>query len=189
MTENKTLAALLVAFVCSTAASVNADPRIDEARMIVKEFAGALQGELKAAMKTGGPVQAVEVCHSRAPAIAAERTSEPGWQVWRTRLKRRNTGHGADAGEKAALEQFERRKAAGESASQLELAESSMREGEERFRYMKAIPTQAICLACHGGDNVAPEVAAAIARYYPDDQARGFSEGDLRGAFSLVKGP
>ena len=189
MTENKTLAALLVAIVCSTAASVNADPRIDEARMIVKEFAGALQGELKAAMKSGGPVQAVEVCHSRAPAIAAQLSNEHGWQVGRTSLKRRNPGNSPDAWETAAMEQFEMRKAAGESASQLEFAESSMLEGEERFRYMKAIPTQAICLACHGGDTVAPEVAAAIERYYPDDQARGFSEGDLRGAFSLVKGP
>jgi hypothetical protein len=188
MTENKTLAALLVAIACSTTASVNADPRTDEARMIVKEFAGALQGELKAAMKSGGPVQAVDVCHSRAPAIAAELASEHGWQVGRTSLKRRNPGNEPDAWETAVMEKFEMRKAAGEPASQLEFTESLVVDGKEQFRYMKAIPTQAICLTCHGGDNVAPEVAAAIERYYPDDRARGFSEGDLRGAFTLVKG-
>ena len=49
---------------------------------------------------------------------------------------------------------------------------------------MKAIPTAEACLACHG-HAVESELAALIDQYYPEDQARGFEVGDLRGAFTL----
>jgi len=189
MTIPRSITALLAAISSLSVVPASADPRIDEARTIVKEFAGALQSELQAAMKAGGPVQAVDVCHSRAPAIAAELSAKYGWQVERTSLKRRNADNTPDAWESETLQQFEVRKAAGEPAAQLEFAAPVMIDGTQGFRYMKAIPTKAICLTCHGGDTVPPAVAAEINRYYPDDQARGFSEGDLRGAFSLLKRP
>ena len=189
MTTRTPIAALLAVISCITGAAAGADPRIDEARTIVKEFAGALQSELQAAMKAGGPVQAVNVCHNRAPAIAAELSDKYGWQVERTSLRRRNADNTPDVWESETLQQFEVRKSAGEPAAQLEFAAPVMIDGTQGFRYMKAIPTQAICLTCHGGDSVPPAVAAEIDRYYPDDQARGFSEGDLRGAFSLLKRP
>jgi hypothetical protein len=66
-------------------------------------------------------------------------------------------------------------------------AEFTEWEGRKVFRYMKAIPTDEICLNCHGGDTVKPEVAAKLAEFYPDDQARGFSVGDIRGAFTIVQ--
>jgi hypothetical protein len=37
-------------------------------------------------------------------------------------------------------------------------------------------------------DQLSPEVRAALAEQYPDDQATGFEVGDLRGAF-IVTGP
>ena len=180
-------AAVAVVALCTGIAPVMADPRIDEARAIVKEFAGALQSELKAAMKADGPVKAVQVCHSRAPEIAAELSAKHGWQVGRTSLKRRNAGNAPDDWEISAMQQFEQRKMAGEPAGQLEFAAPVSVDGQQQFRYMKAIPTQAICLTCHGGESVPPAVVAEIAKYYPDDMARGFSEGDLRGAFTLSK--
>jgi hypothetical protein len=51
---------------------------------------------------------------------------------------------------------------------------------------MKAIPTGEICLACHG-ESISPDVATAIREAYPQDQATGFSLGDIRGAFTLSK--
>jgi hypothetical protein len=50
---------------------------------------------------------------------------------------------------------------------------------------MRAIPTDALCLTCHGA-TLAPELAAAIARDYPADAATGFAQGQLRGAFSVI---
>jgi hypothetical protein len=49
-----------------------------------------LQSELQGAIKVRGPVQAVNVCHNRAPEIAAELSDKYGWQVQRTNLRRRN---------------------------------------------------------------------------------------------------
>ncbi|MOA58455.1 hypothetical protein D3C78_1828600 [compost metagenome] len=49
---------------------------------------------------------------------------------------------------------------------------------------MKAIPTGEPCLACHG-QQIKPELAAVIDQRYPQDQARGFALGELRGAFTL----
>ncbi|MDE0059891.1 MAG: DUF3365 domain-containing protein [Defluviicoccus sp.] len=43
-----------------------------------------------------------------------------------------------------------------------------------------------MCTVCHG-TNIAPEVAAALDALYPDDLARGFEVGDIRGAFSIVQ--
>jgi hypothetical protein len=65
-------------------------------------------------------------------------------------------------------------------------AERVEANGTKTFRFMKAIPTAELCLACHGKD-LAPEVAAEIAESYPDDQATGFALGDIRGAFTLSK--
>lgn len=56
----------------------------------------------------------------------------------------------------------------------------------KRYRFMKAIPTADLCLACHG-ESINPDLAAAIDKAYPDDKARGFKTGDIRGAFTLSK--
>ena len=49
-------------------------------------------------------------------------------------------------------------------------------------RYVEPIRVQGLCLTCHGASLPAP-VAARIAELYPEDQAVGFAEGDLRGLF------
>jgi hypothetical protein len=51
---------------------------------------------------------------------------------------------------------------------------------------MKAIPVAEQCLACHGS-KIKPELAEHLQKLYPEDKAIGFSQGDLRGAFSLKK--
>jgi hypothetical protein len=50
---------------------------------------------------------------------------------------------------------------------------------------MKAIATEGVCLTCHGQD-VDPKLKAEIDRMYPNDQAIGFEEGDIRGAVSIT---
>ncbi|HFC54196.1 MAG TPA: DUF3365 domain-containing protein, partial [Gammaproteobacteria bacterium] len=87
----------------------------------------------------------------------------------------------------SVLEGFERRKAAGEDPAKMEFFEMVEQNGNRLFRYMKAIPTvEKPCLACHGG-NIRPEVAAALDERYPQDKARGFRAGDIRGAFTIIQ--
>ena len=61
-------------------------------------------------------------------------------------------------------------------------------EGQPRFQYMSAIPTQGMCLKCHG-TSIDPKVQAKLKELYPRDQATGFSEGELRGAFVVTYQP
>lgn len=63
-----------------------------------------------------------------------------------------------------------------------ELSHAEVVGGE--FRMMKAIATGEPCLACHG-KNIQPSLAAVIDVRYPEDEARGFALGELRGAFTL----
>ena len=66
-------------------------------------------------------------------------------------------------------------------------AEIVEEDGHQVFRLVKAIPTGALCLNCHGGDKVQASVVEKLAEHYPGDQARGFAEGQMRGVFTLKK--
>ncbi len=52
---------------------------------------------------------------------------------------------------------------------------------------MKAIPTaEKPCLACHGG-KIQIKVTETLDKLYPQDQARGYKAGDIRGAFTITQ--
>lgn len=189
----KTLVAVAIALLMGCAsepkepAAPPVDPNVAQARGIVKNFATGLQGELQAAMQAGGPTNAIAVCKDRAPAIAKSEQQKSGWQdVGRTSLKLRNPSNKPDDWELAVLRKFEERKAAGEDPTKIEYSEVVAAGGKKTFRYMKAIPTQEVCLACHG-ETIDKATEAKLAKLYPKDKARGFKAGDLRGAFTMSK--
>jgi hypothetical protein len=158
---------------------------VEKSRELSMQLGKELKGELSAAVEKGGPVAAIDVCHTRAPAIAARLSAESGARVGRTALKVRNAANAPDDVQRAVLEQFASDMAAGRVGGPLEAAFEIKREGGIERHYLRAIPTEALCLTCHG-ETLAPELAAAIARDYPDDQATGFKLGELRGAFRVV---
>ncbi|MCF6281239.1 MAG: DUF3365 domain-containing protein [Candidatus Polarisedimenticolaceae bacterium] len=179
--------ALLIAVPVASAVADGHAQRADQSRAVVKSFMGGLKGELKGALKSEGPLKAVEVCNIKAKDIAAALSKKHGWNVGRTSLKPRSAANAPDAWERGVLETFETRKAAGEDPKKMEHFEVVMLDGKQVFRYMKAIPTaERPCLVCHGS-KLKPEIAAIIDKYYPNDQARGYKAGDIRGAFSIVQ--
>ncbi|BBF94024.1 Tll0287-like domain-containing protein [Blastochloris tepida] len=157
-----------------------------EAAGLTKTYGAGLLGALKGAMEGIGPVGAVGFCHDEAPGIAADLSQRSGWTVRRTSLKPRNPAAAPDAYERKVMEAFNAKIAAGAPAASLKQAEIVEQDGKRVFRYMQAIPTAELCLACHGSE-LKPEVAAKIKELYPDDQATGFKPGDMRGAFTLSK--
>jgi len=159
---------------------------VETGRTIIKEFFGNLKGELVSAMKQGGPVHAISVCNTVAPTLAHQQSEKHGWEVARTSLKVRNPDNAPDAWEKAVLDKFDQRKAAGEDPTKIAYYEVVEENGERYFRMMKAIPTGEVCLKCHGS-NIAVPVRAKLDELYPGDTARGYSAGDIRGAFTLKK--
>ena len=176
----------VLALCPATAAFADEDlaARIGASREAIKSFAGALQKQLKSAMTDGGPTAAIEVCNVAAPEIAQSASAARGWSVGRTSLKLRNPDNAPDEWELAVLRDFEARKAAGEGPGTLDHAEFVAVDGQRTFRYMKAIGTQPVCIACHG-TSIGPEIAAKLDALYPDDRARGFTVGDIRGAFTI----
>ncbi len=180
-------AASLGAVICAQTAGAADQPALTaEGKALIQEFGETLKAELMAAMEKGGPVEAIAVCNLRAPEIAASVSSD-GWTVARSSHRLRNSDNAPDAYTAAAIKEFLAREAAGEPAADLVKAEIVEDEGGQVFRMVKAIPTAGLCVSCHGGEEVAPEVQAKLAELYPQDQARGFSEGEMRGVFTLKK--
>lgn len=182
-------AALLLLIVSPTLvhADGHGDPMVKESRAAIKAFAGELKGNLQAAMKSGGPLKAIEVCKTVSPTITAEQSARQGLEIRRTSLKLRNPDNAPDDWERKILASFEARKALGEDVKKIDHHEQMEMDGKQVFRYMKAIPTaEKPCTICHGSE-LAPELKAALDKAYPKDQARGFKAGDIRGAFSIIK--
>ena len=151
-----------------------------KARNAANTLFSRLNGELLAALQAGGPTAAIDVCKVRAPAIAAEIEAETGVDIERTALKVRNLNNAPSDWERQTLEAFEARHAAGEAWQGME----ARRVVGGTLHWMRPIPMGGMCVSCHGGVEVAPETAAGIAAAYPQDAARRFSVGQLRGAFS-----
>jgi hypothetical protein len=186
MKPNSLLFSLLLATLVQPAtAGESAEQWIVESRALTESMANELKSELAKALNDGGAVAAISVCKTRAPEIAARLSNDSGATVRRTALKVRNPANAPDEMEHMVLRQFALELATGKVEGPLEAAFEMNRGGEKERRYMKAIPTDAVCLTCHG-EKIAPELAAVITREYPQDLATGFKLGSLRGAFSVI---
>ena len=157
-----------------------------EGKGVMKAFGTALKKELVGAMKSGGPTKAVGVCNVKAPQIADQVSGTSGWSVARSSHKLRNQANMADAFTSAAIDKFLKREAMGETTGKMVETAIVEENGKKVFRMVKAIPTQGVCLACHG-TNIKPDVEAILKKHYPDDQATGFKPGKMRGVFTLKK--
>ncbi len=150
-------------------------PLLSESRELTADYATQLKAALQESMATGGPVAAIEVCSEIAPQLASDLSRASGAKVRRTSWRFRNPGNAPDAWEAQALTQLE-------ATGNQEVFEL-MPDGSAR--YLKAIPTAPVCLACHG-ETLAPEIRESLGDAYPHDRATGFAVGDLRGAFSIA---
>jgi hypothetical protein len=183
----KTFTALLIGGLLASPVFANdTQDRAAASRAAIKELGAALQGELQSAIKAGGPLNAIKVCNTKAPKLAEETSAKQGWKVGRTSLKTRNPDNAPDAWETKVLQEFDRRKGAGEDTAKLEQFEVVTENGKKTFRYMKAIaiPENAPCVNCHG-DKIEAKVQDKLKELYPKDQATGYKTGDLRGAFTV----
>lgn len=171
---------------CRSDQQSDMDTEAAAAKAAIKELATALQSELKTAMQTGGPVAAIGVCNTRAMPITQRVAAEQGLHLSRVSLKNRNPANVPNEWQSAVLKDFQQQKAEGKGIESLAWSETVNLDGEKEFRFMKAIPTGGVCLMCHGTD-ISPEVSRVLADLYPMDQATGYSEGDIRGAFVVTR--
>lgn len=179
---------LSMALLASLNAVAQDAPWLLEARKVASQVPPKLLQVLTEEIAKDGPASAMGVCRDKAPLMARAASEQTGWTIKRVSLQNRNPKAVPDAWERAALEEFDRRAAVGESPASLEKADVVTDAGRTEYRYMKALPVQQICLVCHGkAENLLPEVATQLHTLYPDDKAVGYSLGQIRGAMTIRK--
>ncbi len=181
---------VMTALLLCTAFVAHADEAamLNDARTVASSVPPKLLAVLNEEIAKGGPHSAIDVCQEKAPQLAKAASEQSGWAVRRVSLKNRNPKAMPDAWERATLEEFDRRAAAGEAPAKIDKGEVVKTGDKAEYRYMKALPVQQVCLACHGAkDKLTPEVAAVLEKRYPADSATGYSIGQIRGAMTIRK--
>ncbi len=132
-----------------------------------------LSGQLLARVSTviakEGPDAAIAVCQSEAPAIAETVSREQGVRIGRTSDRLRNPKNQPPDWAVSLL--------AHRPTEPVFLAAR-----DSRFGALLPIHLKPQCQLCHGSpDTIPAAVRSALASRYPQDQATGYAEGDLRG--------
>ena len=128
-----------------------------------------LLGELEAALASGGGSAGIQTCREKAPEIAARVSQQFGLKIGRTSHRLRSPNNTPPA--------WAQLQVANQIAEPTYLAGSG-----GQFAALLPIRLKAECQMCHGPTEAIDEgIQQAIATFYPNDQAVGFTEGDLRG--------
>ena len=143
----------------------------------VNALASEMMGELTAALDAGDPSAAIAVCKERAPLVAVHVHETYGVKVGRTSHRLRNAANvGPDWSQPYVDEMVE---------DPTYLAGPNGELGA-----LLPIKLRAECGMCHGpAEEIDQSIMAAVHEAYPDDQAVGFVEGDLRGWFWVEAPP
>ena len=160
---------------------------VAEARTVATLDAAQAAGGAAGGDRRSGPEGAIAICRDKAPALARAASEQSGWTVRRVSLRNRNPKAVPDAWEHAALQDFDRRAAAGSRRRRWSGPRWCTKNGHAVQRYMRALPTQPSCArSCHGtADKLSPAVTAKLKALYPDDRAMGYGVGEIRGAMTL----
>lgn len=184
----KILSICLLALSTSMNVFANEALWLIEARQVASSVPPKLLQVLSEQIAKGGPESAIAVCQEKAPQMAKAASEQSGWTIRRVSLRNRNPKAVPDDWERAALQDFDRRAAAGESPATLEKWEVVASNDRKEYRYMKALPVQPLCMACHGpADKLSPAVTTQLKALYPQDLGVGYALGQIRGAMTIRK--
>ncbi|WP_338107714.1 DUF3365 domain-containing protein [Leptospira weilii] len=150
---------------------------------LISEFQIDLQKNLESAIRTKGIVGAIDVCRTISPQKEADLKREfPGVLIRRVSEKPRNPSHQPEAWETEIFDQWKESQKTGMAPYTIVLSK------DKEVRILQPIILQnPTCLQCHGGpQDINPAVSKKIAELYPNDQAKGYKLGELRGAFSAT---
>ncbi|MGQ0721139.1 MAG: c-type heme family protein [Candidatus Eiseniibacteriota bacterium] len=171
---------LLIALACCAVGSCArpapapvSEAELARARAALVPFKAELLRALISALAEGGPEAAIDVCRVRAPEIAAA-ASVDGARMGRTAVRLRNRENAPERWVEPLLAEYQ--------AAASDTTSRAVRLEHGRVGYVEPIYVKPLCLTCHG-EAVAPGLLATIREVYPDDQATGFRENDLRGVF------
>ena len=143
----------------------------------VNALASEMMGELTAALDSGDAGAAIAVCKEKAPGVAAHIKDTYGVKIGRTSHKLRNEANVAPEW-------------ADPYVADLTDDPTYVAGPNGELGALLPIKLRAECQMCHGPvEGIDEGIMAAISEAYPDDQALGFIEGDLRGWFWVEAPP
>lgn len=177
---------LLLGLAVATSA---ANPeQIATGREVSGRLFASLMTTLQQKIAEEGPEAAIAYCRLEALPITAKIADEFPIvkNVRRTALRVRNPANTPDATDRAVLKAWQKDWQPGHPPSPV-VREVVNSDGQPEIRYYQPVPVMTTCLACHGYTNtIAPAIRAVIHSAYPEDQATGFADGDLRGAIVVT---
>jgi len=156
---------------------------LKQGKTIASATFAALSGNLQAALKRGGVEEAAPYCQTVAMPLVDSLSEVYDARIRRTSLKVRNPQDEPTAEERQILKAYHRQAEAGKPLNpQVQLLEN----GEVGF--FAPIHIMPLCLKCHGkiGEDLSKKDYALIRELYPQDEAIGYAEGDLRGMWSIA---
>lgn len=141
-----------------------------------------LSKTLMNAIKTKGITDAVSYCNLHATGLTNQQLGEDVLMIKRTALRFRNPDNAPDSMELHYLNHFAN--SSNDSIKQLPV----LLTNNDVVHYFRPIFLLPACVACHGtqGTQIDSLTYQHIATLYPEDQAIGFSPGDLRGMWHVV---
>jgi hypothetical protein len=121
----------------------------------------------------------VAFCNTQALPITQAMSEKLGMDVSRVSDQPRNPANTANDEELAIIASFKEALALGQQPA------PAMREHDETVTGYYPIVTNGMCLKCHGveGVDISSATQAVIDKEYPQDQATGYGERELRGLF------
>ena len=164
------------------------EAQLNQMSSTAMEFMKELKSVLIKEIQQGSVLSAVAVCSDTAQLLTNEFGLKRGVFVRRVSFNNRNGNNFPDEYEKQILNKFRVMQNGGKLTETSENIEVIIEDGSKYLRYLKPIFIQAECLNCHGSEtDMQKETRELIAEKYPNDKAKGYKLGDLRGAVSVIK--
>ncbi len=156
------------------------DKIIQKGDEVSSDLVKTLGKNLKARMKSEGPIGAARFCNLKAYDLTQKVGSKygKGVSVKRISLKYRSPANKPEGSEKDILLALQALQDNGVFLPKQVVQELD----QDRVKFYKPlIISKAVCLKCHGNISKS-EVGSFMKEHYPEDRALGYKMGDLRGA-------
>ncbi|MEZ4949348.1 MAG: DUF3365 domain-containing protein [Saprospiraceae bacterium] len=179
--------ALLTFFACNNAVTPLSEDQkaayMRDGKNITLMTFSSLSARLGKAMKEQGVQGAVKYCNVAALPLTDSLAQLQNVTIKRTSLQLRNPKNAPTEDEKNMLFAYQAQEKAGS-----DLVPVVQQVDNGVIKFFAPIRMMDVCQKCHGsiGETMQEEDYAYIKSLYPEDQATGFKEGDLRGMWSIT---
>jgi hypothetical protein len=143
----------------------------------------ALSEKLIEQMQQGGTQKAIPFCNVEALPITKELSKKYNAEIKRTSNKLRNLANKPSERELEIIQKYEN-----EIVKNMENFPVVELNEKNQINFYAPIKIKANCLVCHGKveESVTIKTDSIIKSLYPNDEAIGYNEGDLRGIWSIT---